>query len=145
MKTSIKSTLIITAVLVIGIAIGFELSEISIRHRFDRMDEFRKPHGFMNMFEDIIKPTEVQKPLVDSILIKYHTQMDKIAEGGMHEVSLQMDSMKAALGRILDKEQSARLENEMTRMKRQPPPAPPGERGPMPPHGDRPPPPPPRD
>lgn len=137
MNSIIKSTLIIFIVLVIGIAIGFEISEILIRHRFDRMDSFRESRGFIHMFEGIIKPTSNQKPVVDSILTKYHEQMENIAKNGMHEVSKQMDSMKGDLSKVLDKDQNIRLEDELLRMKRQPPPLPHHERGPMPPPGER--------
>ena len=142
MNAKIKSSLLIIIVLIIGIAIGFEISEITIRHRFDKLDAFRESKGFIQMFEGIIKPSKAQKPAVDSILAKYHDQINKISKNGMLEVSQQMDLMKADLGRILDKEENTRLSEEISRMKRQPPP-PPHERGPMPPAGERLPPPPP--
>jgi hypothetical protein len=138
MNAKIKSSLLIIIVLLIGIAIGFEISEISIGHRFDRLDSFRESKGFIKMFESIIKPDSAQKPVIDSILTKYHYQMDKIAKNGMQEVSLQMDSMRADLSKILDKDKSLRLVKEITRMKRQPPPLPPDGRGPIPPAGERP-------
>jgi hypothetical protein len=141
MNAKIKSSILIIIVLLIGIAIGFEISEISIRHRFYKLDAFRESRGFIQMFEGIIKPDSIQKPVVDSILTKYHDQMDKIAKYGMQEVSSQMDSMKSDLSKILDKDKKMRLEDEMTKMKRQPPPLPPRPRGPMPPPGEIPPPP----
>jgi hypothetical protein len=140
MNKKVKSSLIIIIVLLIGMAIGFEISEISIRHHFNRIDAFREPRGFIQMFEHIIKPTEVQKAAVDSILTKYHTQMERITKNGMEEVSAQMNLMQSDLIKILDKEQSVRLDEELSRMKREPPPPPRG-RGPRPPEGDRPPPP----
>jgi len=107
MNSIIKSSLIVFVVLIIGIAIGCEISEISIKHRFDRMDSFRGSKGFIHMFEGIIKPTSNQNLVVDSIMTKYHVQMEIIAKNGMHEVSKQMDSMKSDLSKILDKSENS--------------------------------------
>ena len=141
MNTKVKSSLILFAVLVIGVAIGFELSEISVRHKFHRIEEFRERHGFVNMFEDIIKPDKYQLPIVDSILLNYHNQMDRIAKSGMHQVSTQMDSMITDLNKILNQDQKSHLKNEMERMKRFPPPPPRPDRAPQRPDSRIPPPP----
>jgi hypothetical protein len=125
MKPSIKAFLILTITLVIGIAIGFEISEISIKKRFEEMDSFRKPEGFIRIFDGIIKPDNDQKPLVDSILYKYHEKIEIVRHSGMDEVSKMMDSMKAELGTKLTKAQSNCLDEEMQRMKKNPPPPPP--------------------
>ncbi len=76
----IKSTLIILTTLIIGMGIGFEIGEIIVRGHFDEMNEFRQPRGFVTVFEDIIKPDSLQKPLINSILLKYHEKMEKISK-----------------------------------------------------------------
>jgi hypothetical protein len=138
-NVNIKSALIIITTLVIGVAIGFELSEISIRKRFDKMDSFKGPQGFVQSFEEIIMPDKDQKDKVSSILLKYHDKIDKITKSGMGEISLKMDSMAVELKQILNEEQKARLTEEMQRMKRMPPP--PKMGGNHRPEGDRRPPP----
>ena len=60
MKANVKSTLIIFAALIIGAGIGFEISEISIQREFDKMDAFRKPNGFVQLFDGIINRTNVK-------------------------------------------------------------------------------------
>ena len=47
-KNKTKSFLIILITLIIGIAIGFEISEIlEIKKRFDEFREIRAPRGFV--------------------------------------------------------------------------------------------------
>lgn len=130
MNTNIKSSLIIIAVLLIGAAIGFELSEFSIRKKFDKMESFREPKGFSRIFTEIIKPTEQQKPVIDSILTKYHEKADSVANANMKLVSAIMDSMNVDLGKVINPDQKKALDEEMLRMKKNPhpPPPPPDDR-----------------
>ena len=72
MKHRIIVFLILTIALFVGIAIGFEISEISIKKRFEEIDSFRKTEGFIRIFEGIIKPDNAQEPVVDSELYKYY-------------------------------------------------------------------------
>jgi len=147
MNTKVKSSLILCAVLLIGVAIGFELSEISVRHRFARIEDFREPHGFVRMFEPIIKPDNNQKPIVDSILVNYHNRLDNISKTSMQNVSEQMDSMVVELNKVLNVDQKTHLIKELERIKRFPPPPPPPhdgrpqgpDAGYPPPHPDGPP------
>jgi hypothetical protein len=157
MNAKLKPFLILFITLVIGIAIGFEISEILIKVRFDELKAFKEPKGFVKIFEEIIKPDSSQKSTTDSILLKYHVKLENVTKKGMAEVSNMMDSMKVELKTVLNKDQIKRLEEEMSRMKRQPPPPrdgrmpppqgdglmppPEGNRPLPPPHGDRKPPP----
>jgi hypothetical protein len=130
-KARTKSVLILIITLLLGAAIGFEISEIMIKKKFDQINAFRKQHGFVQMFENIIKPDSKQKPLIDSILLKYHKKMQAVERSGMEQVGLKIDSMQTELKKVLTEEQKSRLETEMQRMKAHKPPE--GERGPMPP------------
>jgi hypothetical protein len=150
MRAKLKPFLIILFTLIIGIAIGFEVSEIMIKIRFDEMRAFKEPKGFVKIFEEIIEPDNNQKPKTDSILLKYHVKMENVTKRGMSEVSEMFDSMKVELKSVLNPEQIKRLDEEMLRMKRQPPPPRDGSMHPPkdgrmmpPPKGNRPPPPPP--
>jgi hypothetical protein len=124
MKTNVKSTLIIFAALIIGAGIGFEISEISIQKEFDKMDAFRKPQGFVHIFDGIIKPDQRQKPIVDSLLFRYHEKIENARMKSMDVVSQIMDSMRVELGNAIDPKQKATLEAEMLRMKKSHPPEP---------------------
>jgi hypothetical protein len=127
-NNKIKSLLILIITLVIGIAIGFEISEISIKKHFEKMDSFRKPEGFIKIFDGIIKPDNTQKAEVDSILYVYHERIEKITHSGMDSVSKMMDSMNVELKTKLNNEQAARLDEDLQRMKKNPPPPPPGKK-----------------
>jgi hypothetical protein len=131
MKSKIKSFLILIITLLIGIAIGFEISEIDIKKHFEAMDSFKKPEGFIKIFEGIIKPDPNQKEVVDSILFKYYEKMERIRHSGMEEITNMMDSMNVELKKNLNNEQISRLSEEMQRMKKNPP-------QPLPPTGKKP-------
>jgi hypothetical protein len=128
MKANIKASLIILVILLLGIAIGFEISEISIRKKFDKLDSFREPQGFKKVFSDVIKPDEKQKPFVDSVLLAYHNKLEAKRVSSMQEVSQIMDSMKTELGKVLDEKQKAALNDDLNRMKKEPPPPPPPDK-----------------
>lgn len=135
MNPTVKSSLIIVITLLIGIAIGFELSEISVKHYMEQMRGPRRPEGFLEMFEKVIKPDEKQKPVIDSILIRYHNKMDGIARSNMSRIRGVVDSMQTELKANLTKEQTERLDNEMAKMRHNAPPpeAPPEDRRGFPP------------
>jgi hypothetical protein len=122
MKPSVKFSMILIVTLIIGIAIGFEISEISIRARFERPGNFRRPEGFLKIWSDVIKPEKNQQPIVDSILLTYHKRIDQFVKNSFEEVTKQIDSMKIALSKILSKEQMQRLEEEINRMGKMHPP-----------------------
>lgn len=136
MKPAVKSSLIIALTLLIGVVIGFEISEISVKRYMDVMRRPRQPERFLEMFEKVIKPDEKQKPVVDSILMRYHTKLDVLAQANMTQVRGVIDSMQAELKTKLNSEQVKRLDEEMLRMRRNgpqfrgrkdfPPPPPPG-------------------
>jgi len=125
MNIKLKFSLIIIITLIIGAAIGFEISEITIKNRFDEMNNFKEPKGFVKIFEDVIQPEIGQQAAIESILFKYHNKIDSVSKLNMNFVSSIIDSMKAELNKNLKPEQIERLDREMTRMKNTPPP--PGE------------------
>ena len=124
MSIKVKFSIIILITLIIGMAIGFEISEISIKSRFNERTEFRGVRGFVGRFEDILRPDTEQKPVIGAILVKYHKIIDSTSNAGMAEVSKLFDSMKVELKKNLKAEQIERLENELFWMKNGPPPPP---------------------
>jgi len=125
MNAKLKSTLIILLVLLIGVAIGFELSEISIKREFEKIESFKNPQGFLNAFNRVIKPEQNQKHVTDSILILYHNKVDSVSNFNLKIVSSVMDSMQSDLGKVLTENQKKALAEEMLKMKRHPHPPPP--------------------
>lgn len=118
MKAKTKSFIIILVTLVIGIAIGFEISEILIKKRFDEFKKVGAPRGFVDMFENIIKPDNIQKPAIDSILLRFHKGVEKIRTASMAQMDKRIDSLITELKPHLTKEQIERFNNEMMRIKR---------------------------
>jgi uncharacterized membrane-anchored protein YhcB (DUF1043 family) len=140
MTPSIKSSLIIIITLLIGIAIGFEISEISEKKYMEQMRRPREREGFIQMFDRVIKPDAKQKPIIDTILIRYHRRIEKVAEDNMTKIKAIIDSMHAELKTKLNDEQKKQLDNEMARMRKNAPhpgprngfPPPPERQGPPP-------------
>lgn len=134
-NNKIKSSLILLVTLIIGAAIGFQISEISIKKKFEEMESIRERGGFLNTFDRIIKPEKEQKAIVDSIIISYHNRIELVTEGSMKEVGGLIDSMITELKNVLNEEQYKRLQEEHNKMKQRPPrrkgppmPPPPDER-----------------
>lgn len=133
MKPTLQTTLILIVILILGIGIGFELSEILMRHRFNKMESFREPDGFLKKFDEIIQPDAAQKPVVDSIILKYHAKMESFSKVMFSSFSTVIDSMQSELKDKLTTEQLARLNEEVKRIKNppnrnMPHPPPPNER-----------------
>ena len=135
-KTRTKSIIIILVTLVIGIAIGFEISEIFAEKRFENFRRIREPKGFVSIFDEIIKPDKDQKPVIDSIVLQHHAQVDTLISLGRQQIQRQIDSLRAALKPHLTDEQMKRFDTHVERMKKGPvifrrrvPPPPPGEGG----------------
>lgn len=135
MKPTVKTTVVLLVILVLGIGIGFEIGEILFRKNFEEMDSFRSPGGFVGKFDAVIKPDAVQKARVDSILLSYHLRLEKIGAGIRRQLDEQVDSLQIELKPILTPEQNDRLGAEFKKMKEGKP------HGPMPRGGVPPPPP----
>jgi hypothetical protein len=140
MNIKVKFTLIILAILLLGIAIGFEIGEISVNMRQKELHSFREANGFLDRFESIIQPDAEQKPVISSILLKYHKLIDSTSKAGITQVSNLIDSMVIILKKNLKEDQIERFEKEINRMKSGPPPpfnqgGPGSNQGPNPGHG----------
>jgi hypothetical protein len=133
MNIKLKFTLIILAILLLGIAIGFEISEISVNVRQKELHSFREANGFLDRFENIIQPDAEQKPVISSILLKYHKLIDSTSKASITQVSNLIDSMVIKLKQNLKEDQIERIEKEISRMKNGPPP--PFNQGPNPGQG----------
>lgn len=124
MNIKLKFSLILLATLILGIAIGFEVSEISVKVRQEKINSFREANGFVGRFESIIMPDAEQKPVISSILLKYHKIIDSTSKVANTQVSNLIDSMIVQLKKNLKKDQIERFDNEIKRMKNGPPPHP---------------------
>jgi uncharacterized protein YneF (UPF0154 family) len=119
-KARTKSLFIILVTLIVGIAIGFEVSEILIKKRFEEFRKVRDPKVFVNMFEELIKPDKKQKAAVDSILLKHHERISEIMAANRQLMERQIDSLKITLKPYLTNDQMQHFNNEIMRMRKGP-------------------------
>jgi translation initiation factor 2B subunit (eIF-2B alpha/beta/delta family) len=137
MNVKIKSSLILTVTLILGIVIGAVGSGMLRNYIFEkRMEKFRSPKGFINYLEQVIQPEpsqraelreklESQRQRFMQLSMKFRTEMD----------SLNVEFQKELDG-ILTEEQQQRLSKFLESRKRQfhergrhmPPPPPPPDK-----------------
>ncbi|MGE5352781.1 MAG: hypothetical protein ACM3P0_11905 [Acidobacteriota bacterium] len=123
-RPAAKSWIIIICTLVIGMAIGFEISEITIRHRFEELRDVRVTEGFVRILGKTLKLNEQQKPGIDSILVKYHKRIDAVSKSNMTVMAGIVDSMKNEMKAKLTPEQIMRLDRVAMRLMSRPGPPP---------------------
>lgn len=116
-KTNTKTLIIILVTLIIGSAIGFEVSEILIKKRFDEFRNIRQPRGMVDIFSNIIKPDEKQKPKIDSIIFSFHNRVDKIMNESRKKMDKQLDTLRLELKPYLNDDQMKRFDDEIKRIK----------------------------
>jgi len=109
MKAPVKSTIIIVVTLLIGIAIGFQISELTLKNQFKKMHELRSPDGFVSFFEEVIKPDEKQKKVIEPIILKYYSATDSVARKSFKTFGLLLDSLQVELKPNLTEQQNKEL------------------------------------
>jgi hypothetical protein len=116
MKTPVKTIIFFLVTLLIGIGIGFELSELILQHHFAQRREWRRPEAFVKFYEDIITPDENQKKILEPILLKYHRRLDSLITKGIKSYVSTNDSLKAELYPKISSQQKQRLEDKLKEM-----------------------------
>jgi len=117
MRSKIKTISLFLLTLIIGIGIGFEISEIIANKQHESMQEYFQPKGFVKFYEGIIEPDGNQKQLIEPILLKYHEKITTLAIGGFKEIEVLKDSLRIELKAHLTKEQLKRFDDKMNEFK----------------------------
>jgi uncharacterized membrane-anchored protein YhcB (DUF1043 family) len=143
MKPETKSALALVAALLIGVVIGALGNGALAAQRRHRIDEMRRPPGFVARMEEVIRPRDQkQRDELRPFLEATAERNQQIIRGAGAQLHARLDSMRAQLAPHLDAEQRRRLD-EFARTAanpmRPPPPGRPGPGGP-PPRDGRPPP-----
>jgi hypothetical protein len=135
MNLKVKSSVIIIGTFVLGMIIGsiFMRSFFGPPEMRDRIRELRKPEGFMENFERIIKPTDVQSEQIREILRSHFERVHKNSKEFRERFIQLNDSLRAELDPVLSEEQKARLDEMEKRFREHERP----EFGPRPPHPQR--------
>lgn len=113
MKTSFKTIAFFLITLLIGIGIGFEISELILKNHFAKMQEWRRPEAFIKFYEDAINPDASQKKILEPILLKYHKRLDSLTVKGFQSFSSTIDSLKSELYVNITSQQKKRLEDKL--------------------------------
>lgn len=116
MDVKIKSSLLLTATLILGIIVGVVGSGMIQKYMFEKkVEKYRSPHGFIRHMERIIQPDSTQRELLreklrshqlclNNLGIEYRTEMDSLSEEFQDE-----------LKEILTEEQQERLSKFLKR------------------------------
>lgn len=106
MSTRLKTSLLLSCTLVLGMMIGAFLSNIYINHKQDVMRKsMRRPDWFAEQFEKIVEPTEEQQAAIRDVFQKHRDRVMKY----QREFPMHMDTLKQELNAILTEEQLKKL------------------------------------
>jgi len=119
MNVKLKSILVISATLIIGMILGSLITATFIKNRaFDRIADWRTERGFVQRIERIIQPDDTQKEQIKQILIRHFEKMHKLGEKMRLNFGAMNDSLIKALEPVLRPDQITRFKQKMERMKR---------------------------
>lgn len=138
MKNESRSVAVVVATLAVGMVLGMLLQGMLLRVRTQRVDELRRPEGFVAQFESAIQPTPAQRDSVHRILDRVGRHNDSIIASSNVALKASVDSLLHALEPLLSAEQNDRVKR-MSRLPDPFHPAPDRRRPPGPPDGERPP------
>jgi hypothetical protein len=147
MKAETRSLLMLVSTLVLGVLLGAVGNGAMARERRARVEEMKRPGGFVEHMEEIIRPRDdAQRAAIEPVIRATGDRNRAIIHAANEQLRAALDSMRARLAPELDAEQRRRLDD----FARTAPPLRPGgrpghRRGERPPPhgpGERPPPPP---
>ena len=113
MNTTTKTSFILIATLLIGVAIGALGSGLLREERTRTFDLMRPENRFLQYMKGVIRPTAEQSQKFDDILGKYSKQISNIHQQHQEEILSIYDSLHTELRALLNDEQRARLEQSL--------------------------------
>jgi hypothetical protein len=119
MNLKVKSSLIIIVTFVIGMILGIILTQSLYPppKMIDKISILRSRGGFMERFERIIQPNEVQKEKIREILEIHFERMHSQSKKFRDQFVELNDSLRTELEPILNDEQKERLEKMTERFR----------------------------
>lgn len=112
MNIKVKTALILTGTLVIGIVLGAMLNRALMHMKIKGFLAMRTHKGFVERMEAIIQPSAPQKKEVTAILDKYALQFDAMHEEFKGRIASLLDSFKNDLNPVLTPEQMKVMEEK---------------------------------
>jgi hypothetical protein len=117
MTPNTKSMLLLAATLITGFTLGLFADASLVRGRRDRIEDLRRPPGFVAHMEDVIQPrSDAQRDSIRPILEGVARQnIQQIRDMNAH-LRATLDSMRTTLLPMLDAAQRERLSAEVDHM-----------------------------
>ena len=132
MKLETKSSVILIATLLLGVAIGLvgqgALQRAMHDPRGPRNGERARPSGFVARMESVLQLRADQQAPVRPLLESTADQNQRVIDDAHSRLRAQLDTLRTTLAPLLDEPQRARLADEAQRLPdpfRPPPPPPP--------------------
>lgn len=111
MKIELKAAMILLGTLFLGVALGAVGTGALARQRNERVQDLRRPNGFVAHMEDVIRPKDsVQHAAIVPRLEATARTNDSIIRWANEQLRATLDSMRAALAPLLEPEQRQRLD-----------------------------------
>ena len=115
MKLHFKTTAIILITLFLGIILGALSVPYLATSRIRRLAGLRQPQGFIQFYEDMIQPTEVQRDTVHVILLAHFDKIVGMAQEHREKLVKLYENLYHDLKPVLTQEQIERLEDGVMR------------------------------
>jgi hypothetical protein len=117
MTASTKSMLLLAMTLVTGFSLGLFADATLVRGRRERIQELRRPPGFVAHMEGVIQPhSDAQRDSIRPILEGVARRNNQEIRNLNTHLRAALDSMRATLSPMLDADQRERLSAEVDHM-----------------------------
>lgn len=119
MKPRVRSVLLLTATLLIGMVLGGLLRSSFFDGRMKRMHSLRTEEGFVGSYLETIQPADAaQEAAVRAILSAAAAEVVGSVRANREYIGQRMETMRQSLYPLLDDEQRVRVEERAWRPKR---------------------------
>ena len=117
MTANTKSLFLLALTLVTGFALGLFADASLVRGRRERIQELRRPPGFVAHMESVIQPhSDAQRDSIRPFLERVARNNNQAMRDLNTSLRAGLDSMRTALAPMLDASQRERLAEEIDRM-----------------------------
>ncbi len=118
MKPRVRSVLLLTATLLIGMVLGGLLRTSLFDGRMKRMHSLRTEEGFVGSYLETIQPADTaQEAAVRAILSSAASEIVGSVRANREYIGQRFEAMRQSLYPLLDDEQRARVEQRARRPK----------------------------
>ena len=116
MKPRVRSVILLSSILVIGMVLGALIQAHLFDGRMRRIHGMRTEEGFVNSYLETIHPTsEEQRSAAEAIIKAAAEDVSKSFRAHRESIHARMEAMRQALYPLLDDDQKARLETRSHR------------------------------